>query len=54
MQGNKAQPTVPTGPTIDHPAPPYEVADMAHFHRLATSGKLSDLLFKIGRGNKAK
>lgn len=53
MQANKGQPTVPTGPTPNTPVPPYEVADMAHFHRIATSGRLADLLLKIS-GGKAK
>jgi hypothetical protein len=42
------QPTVPTGPTQNKPIPPTEVGDMESFHRLATSGALSDMLFKLG------
>jgi hypothetical protein len=42
------QPAVPTGPTKNIPAPPTQVDDMEKFHRLATSGALSDLLFKLG------
>lgn len=52
MQAKSVGPTVPTGPTPNVPVPPTEIADMAHFHRLATSGKLADLLFKLGGGKK--
>jgi len=48
----KGQPTVPTGPTPNTPTPPTQVADMEHFHRLATSGALSDLMLKLGGGKK--
>jgi hypothetical protein len=41
-------PTVPTGPTKDTPVKMPEVGDMEHFHRMATSGALTDLLLKIG------
>jgi hypothetical protein len=41
-------PTVPTGPTKNVPVPKTEVGDMEHFHKLATSGALADMLFKIG------
>jgi hypothetical protein len=44
------QPTTPTGPTKNTPIPPTQVDDMEKFHRLATSGALSDLLFKLGGG----
>lgn len=52
MSPKAVNPTVPTGPTTNSPTPPTEVADMAHFHRLATSGKLADLLFKLGGGKR--
>jgi hypothetical protein len=39
---------VPTGPSKNTPIPPTEVADMEHFHKMATSGALTDLLHKIG------
>ena len=48
----KGQPTVPTGPTPNTPVPPTNGADMEQFHRLATSGKLSDLMFKLGGGKR--
>jgi len=47
-----AQPNVLTGPTPNTPVKVPEVADMEHFHRLATSGALSDLLFKMGGGKR--
>lgn len=46
------QPTVPTGPTKFQPIPPPQGDDMEHFHRMATSGALSDILFKMGGGKK--
>jgi hypothetical protein len=46
--GKSVNPTVPTGPTPNRPIPPTEVGDMEHFHRMATSGALADLLFKLG------
>jgi hypothetical protein len=49
---NKGQPTVPTGPTKNTPVPPTNGEDMEHFHKLATSGALSDLMFKLGGGKK--
>jgi hypothetical protein len=53
MSGMKgAQPTVPTGPSPNKPIPPTQVGDMEQFHRLATSGALSDMLFKLGGGKK--
>jgi len=53
MNGMKGpQPTVPTGPSKNVPIPPTQIADMAHFHKLATSGALSDVLLKIGGGKK--
>jgi hypothetical protein len=53
MSGMKgAQPTVPTGPSKNTPIPPYQVDDMEKFHRLATSGALSDLMLKLGGGKK--
>jgi hypothetical protein len=42
------QPTVPTGPSKYTPVQAPEVGDMEHFHKMATSGALADLLFKIG------
>lgn len=47
-----AQPYVPTGPTPNTPVKMPEVADMEHFHKMATSGALADLLFKLGGGKK--
>jgi hypothetical protein len=44
------QPAVPTGPAPNKPVPPAEVADMEHFHKMATSGALSDMMFKLGGG----
>jgi hypothetical protein len=44
------QPVTPTGKPYTPPKP--EVADMEHFHRLATSGELSDIMFKLGSGKK--
>jgi hypothetical protein len=52
MKGASVNPTVPTGPTPNRPAPPAQVDDMEKFHRLATSGALSDLMFKLGGGKK--
>lgn len=52
MSSVKGQPTVPTGPTANKPIPPVNGEDMEHFHKLATSGALSDLLFKLGGGKK--
>jgi hypothetical protein len=46
------QPTVQTGPTQSTPIKVPQVADMEHFHRLATSGALSDLMLKLGGGKK--
>lgn len=46
------QPTVPTGPTKLSPVKAPDVADMEHFHRLATSGALADLMLKLGGGKK--
>jgi hypothetical protein len=51
MSGS-VNPTVPTGPTTNKPVPPTQVDDMEKFHRLATSGALSDLMFKLGGGKK--
>ncbi len=45
------QPTVPTLPAKPV-APKVEVGDMEHFHKMATSGELSDLLLKIGGGKR--
>ena len=45
-------PTVPTGPTKNTPVPPTNGEDMEHFHKIATSGALSDLLFKISGGKR--
>jgi hypothetical protein len=42
------QPHVQTGPTKNEPVKMPEVADMEHFHKMATSGALTDLLHKIG------
>jgi hypothetical protein len=50
--GKSVNPTVPTGPTPNKPIPPTQVGDMEQFHRLATSGALSDVLFKLGGGKK--
>jgi hypothetical protein len=52
MSNTKGQPFVPTGPSKNEPVKMPEVADMEHFHRMATSGALSDLLFKLGGGKK--
>jgi len=53
MKGMKgAQPTVPTGQTQPSPVKLPQVDDMAHFHKLATSGALSDILLKLGGGKK--
>jgi hypothetical protein len=49
---SSVNPTVPTGPTKNQPVPPTNGADMEHFHKLATSGALSDLMFKLGGGKK--
>ena len=46
------QPYVPTGQTPNTPVKMPEVADMEHFHRMATSGALADVLFKMGGGKK--
>jgi hypothetical protein len=46
------QPHVPTGPSKNEPMKMPEVTDMQHIHRMATSGALSDLLFKIGSGKR--
>lgn len=46
------QPPVPTGPTKYSPVKAPEIADMEHFHRLATSGALSDLMLKLGGGKR--
>lgn len=40
--------TRPAAPTKHAPAPPAPVGDMEHFHKLAQSGALADMLFKIG------
>jgi hypothetical protein len=50
--GKSVNPTVPTGPTQNKPIPPTEVGDMEHFHKMATSGALADLMFKLGGGKK--
>jgi len=42
------QPTTPTGPSKNEPVKMQEVGDMEHFHRMANSGALTDLLFKLG------
>jgi hypothetical protein len=49
---SSVNPTVPTGPTPNKPIPPTQVDDMEKFHRLATSGALSDLMLKLGGGKK--
>lgn len=49
---SSANPTVPTGPTPNKPIPPTQVGDMEQFHRLATSGQLADVLFKLGGGKR--
>jgi hypothetical protein len=49
---SSVNPTVPTGPTKNKPVPPTNGEDMEHFHKLATSGSLSDLMFKLGGGKK--
>jgi hypothetical protein len=46
------QPTVQTGPSQNTPVKMPEVADMEHFHKMATSGQLADVLFKLGGGKK--
>jgi hypothetical protein len=51
MNGMKGpQPAVPTSKPYVPPKP--EVADMEHFHRLAASGELSDMMLKLGGGKK--
>lgn len=52
MKGSSVNPTVPTGPSKNTPVKMPEVADMEHFHKLATSGALADVLFKLGGGKK--
>jgi hypothetical protein len=52
MSSSSVNPTVPTGPTPNKPTPPTQVDDMEKFHRLATSGALSDLMLKLGGGKK--
>jgi hypothetical protein len=42
------QPTVPTAPSKNTPVKMPEVGDMEHFHKMATSGALTDMLFKLG------
>ena len=42
------QVNVPTGPSPNVPVKMPEVGDMEHFHRMASSGALTDLLFKLG------
>ena len=49
---SSVNPTVPTGPSKNKPIPPTQVDDMEKFHRLATSGALSDLMFKLGGGKR--
>ena len=49
---SSVNPTVPTGPTPNKPVRMPEVGDMEHFHRLATSGALADLMLKLGGGKK--
>lgn len=45
-------PTVPSGaPKVAQVQLP-QSADMEHFHRLATSGALSDMLLKLGGGKR--
>lgn len=46
------QPTVPTGQSNFAAVKAPQVADMEHFHKLATSGALADVLFKLGGGKK--
>lgn len=46
-----AQPTVPTLPSKPV-APKVQVGDMEHFHKMATSGELSDILLKMGGGKR--
>jgi hypothetical protein len=48
------QPTVTTGPSKNEPVKMPEVGDMEHFHKMATSGALTDLLFKLGGTRKNK
>jgi hypothetical protein len=49
MTGMKGpQVKVPTGPSKNSPVKMPEVGDMEHFHRMATSGALTDLLSKLG------
>lgn len=52
MSNMKGQPTVPTGPSKNTPIPPTQVADMEHFHKMATSGALADLMLKLGGGKR--
>lgn len=53
MSGMKGpQPATPTGPSQNRPIAPYQVDDMEKFHRLATSGALSDLMLKLGGGKR--
>ena len=52
MSSKSVNPTVPTGPTPNKTVPPVQVDDMEKFHRLATSGALSDLMFKLGGGKR--
>jgi hypothetical protein len=53
MSGTKGpQPTVPTGPSKYSPVKAPQVADMEHFHKMATSGALADVMFKLGGGKK--
>lgn len=47
-----APPTVPLGPAPNSPVPPFMGEDMEHFHKIAASGSLSDLMFKLGGGKK--
>lgn len=49
MQAKGAQPTVPTGPTPNAPIPPIDISDMDRIHNLVTSGKLADVLTKLGK-----
>jgi len=49
MSGMKGpQPTVPTAPSKSIPVKMPEVGDMEHFHRIASSGALTDILSKLG------
>jgi hypothetical protein len=48
----KGQPTVPTGPSTYTPVKAPDVADMEHFHKMATSGTLANIMLKLGGGKR--